>query len=110
MEQPIDKELNISIKGTKVGKALIRTYSDGLIFLSNFVIDDKYRGKGIGQQALKILMTKYGVNGLTVAVDNKAAKHIYDKFGFIVRGEPYYDENSGETVYYMTTKDAPSDE
>lgn len=105
MEQSIDKELNVSIKGTKVGKALIRTYSDGLIFLSNFVIDDKYRGKGLGQQALKILMTKYGVNGLTVAVDNKAAKHIYDKFGFIVRGESYYDENSGEIVYYMTTKD-----
>lgn len=110
MEQPIDKELNVSIKGTKVGKVLIRTYSDGLIFLSNFVIDDKYRGNGLGQQALKILMTKYGVNGLIVAVDNKAAKHIYDKFGFIVRGEPYYDENSGEIVYYMTTKDAPSDE
>lgn len=109
MEQPIDTELNISKNGTKVGKALVRTYSDGLIFLSNFVIDDKYRGKGLGQQVLKILMTQYGVNGLTVAVDNKAAKHIYDKFGFIVRGEPYYDENSGETVYYMTTKDAPSE-
>lgn len=84
-----------------VGKAMIRDYKDGEIFLTDFEILPKYRGKGYGTEQLNKLIKDYGVNSLSVATDNDRAKHMYDKAGFKIVGEPYYDENANEEVYYM---------
>lgn len=90
-----------NIDNNRIGSALIRDYGDGEIFLANFIIDEKYRGKGYGKQALKQLIKEFNVNSLTVGVNDDIAKHIYENAGFKIVKEPYYDENVNENVYYM---------
>lgn len=86
---------------TEVGTAMLRDYLDGEIFLTNFEVYPEFRGKGLGTKLFNELVNEHGVNSLTVAIDNDKAKHIYDKAGFKVVGEPYYDENAEAEVYYM---------
>lgn len=86
---------------TQIGSALIIDYGDGEIFLSNFEIDEKYRGMGHGEKSLQYLIDKYGVNSLVVGVNNEVAKHIYQNAGFKIVKESYFDENANEEVYYM---------
>ncbi len=56
--------------------------------LVRFMVDARYQGRGIGQQALRIFLsrfrTKYGLVPLCLRVnrDNDAAIHLYKKLGF----------------------------
>lgn len=84
-----------------IGKAIIRDYGDGEIFLSDFEIKEEYRNKGLGTKWLNNFINDYGVNSLTVTVDNKVARHMYEKAGFEIIGDPYFDEKANSTVYYM---------
>mgnify|MGYP003299658131 CR=1 FL=1 len=45
----IDKNIELQINNMVVGKAIIRDYQDGEIFLSDFVIFPEFRGKGYGK-------------------------------------------------------------
>lgn len=96
-----DKEIALMDDNVQIGTALIRDYKDGEIFLTDFEIFPQFRGRGFGKSQLNKLINDYGVNSLTVAVDNSRAKHIYDKAGFKVVGDVYYDDNAKENVYYM---------
>lgn len=96
-----DKKLNLRYKNTIIGKALLRFYSDGDVFLTDFVIDPAFRNMGLGTKFMKIFIDKYGVNCLTVNPNNVIALNMYLKFGFNIVDNEYYDENAGETVVYM---------
>lgn len=104
---PVDKQITLKYKSEIIGKALVRKYSDGLNFLTDFVIYPQYQGQGLGQKALTYLINNYNVNGLTVGINNKKAMHIYKKFGFEIKGDAYFDKDANETVYYMVTPDSP---
>jgi len=60
-------------------------------------VDEKHRGKGLGtKMTKKVLARKKGILFLTVATDNKPAKKIYKKCGFMrlspwrkIRGKPH---------------------
>ena len=45
-------------------------------------IYEPFQNKGYGQEALKQLIEKYGINKLCVVSDNDRAFHIYEKAGF----------------------------
>lgn len=96
-----DTSLKIKLDNKYVGKALLRDYQDGEIFLTDFEIKPEYRGKGYGKKSFDMLVNKYGVNSLTVNPENSIALNLYKKFGFEQEGEPYFDSNSNETVIYM---------
>ena len=64
---------------------------DKAIFISDFYILPKYRGKGYGQSALMALErrysdTEYGEIRLRVAADNKTAERMYLKAGYLPTG------------------------
>lgn len=101
MGVPIDKNIILKHGSESVGKALIRDYGDGDIFLTDFVLDPQFRHKGLGKKFMKKMIDKYGVNSLTVNPGNSTAIHIYKSFGFKTVSEPYFDKNAGETVVYM---------
>lgn len=96
-----NKAVKLFNNDTQIGSALIIDYGDGEMFLSNFEIDEKYRGMGYGEKSLQYLIDKYGVNSLVVGVNNEVAKHIYQNVGFKIVKESYFDENVNEEVYYM---------
>lgn len=101
MGKTIDKKINFTEKGEKVGEALLRDYLDGEIFLTNFEIVPEFRHKGLGKKCLQKLISDYNVNSLVVLVDNKIAFHLYREFGFKIIKSPYYDKPCGGNVYYM---------
>lgn len=72
-----------------VGHATIMI-CDWMRFLCNFEIAEQFRGCGLGTKFMEIFIDKYGVNCLSVNVNNARAIHLYDKFGF--NGEDILDE------------------
>lgn len=94
----IDTRVYIYNDNLLVGEALIRDYLDGELFLSDFGINKEFRGNGLGQEALKLLMKDFKVNSLTVLKDNERAIHIYKKFGFNIIQE-FEDYDGSETLY-----------
>lgn len=59
--------------------------------VTNIVIDEAYRGMGLGQRLTEALLTegkKRGIQAFTleVRVSNEAAIHIYEKLGFVSAG------------------------
>lgn len=109
-EKTKDTKVILKYKGVKIGHAIVREYEDGEKFLADFMLDSNYRDHGLGQRFLLRMIKDYGINSLTVGIDNARARHIYDKFGFKVVLGPYYDKNSQENVYYMkrSTNSAPN--
>lgn len=56
-------------------------------YLSTFRLEEKYQGKGLGQELMRFALddlAKRGYTQFTIGVeeDNEAAKHIYFKLGF----------------------------
>ena len=99
--KPTDKRINFRKDGKVIGAALLRDYHDGDIFLADYSISKEYRGQGLGRQTMNMLLSKYHVNCLSVAIDNQVALHLYKSLGFEIVSDPYYDKNAGETLYYM---------
>ena len=52
--------------------------------LCRFNIFEPFQNKGYGQEALKQLIERYGIDELCVATDNDRAMHIYEKAGFVI--------------------------
>ncbi|MBK3493881.1 GNAT family N-acetyltransferase [Viridibacillus sp. YIM B01967] len=78
-----------------------------MYWINGFIIDDRCQRQGYGKAAL-IAMTEWIVNRfqiceeirLTVYKDNKNARDLYTKFGFIPTGEVYGEED----VMYLPIK------
>ena len=64
-------------------------------YLWRFMIDQRYQGKGLGRDALKLLLDyvrtfpdgKEEAWSTSYDGDNEAAKHLYTSFGFVPNGE-----------------------
>lgn len=78
------------VDGQHVGGADIEVQGDE-VWCNNFAITPEFRGKGYAQQALKMLIERFGVNTRTCAVYKEAALHIYEKFGFRIVDEGMHD-------------------
>lgn len=64
---------------------------DGKAFIYDFLIDEEYRGKGYGKQALaamdeRLKSMNVASVGLHVFGDNTAAQELYKKMGFGIAG------------------------
>lgn len=79
------KEFDILIDDTIIGSAEIK-YPD--MELRNLHIRPDYQNKGFGTQVVKVLVNDYGIKRLCVSAENKKARHIYEKCGFIISKNP----------------------
>lgn len=82
-----------------VGKADVY-YEDDEIYLANFEIYKKYRGKGYSIPFLKLLIVAFHIDTLVVRQSNKVAIRVYKKCGFEIR-KAYYSSELNADVYYM---------
>jgi diamine N-acetyltransferase len=61
--------------------------SRNIIFISRFMIDDKYQGKGYGSKAfeklIEFIKNKHSPLKIEVSTSNPIAINLYKKFGFI---------------------------
>lgn len=78
------------VDGQHVGGADIETKGEE-VWCNDFAITPKFRGKGYAQQAMQMLIERFGVNTLTCAIDKKVALHIYEKLGFEIVDEGMHD-------------------
>lgn len=85
---------NGRINGTATLVMMRRLYGDGA-FIESVVVDEKYRGKGIGEAILIKLIEiarkkKIFVVGLTSRPSRNAANHLYQKLGFKLKETNVY--------------------
>ena len=81
------KEFDILLGETVIGSGEIK-YPD--MTLNNFNIYPQYRGRGYGQEAIKLFIENFGITNLWVNPDNEIAKHIYEKNGFVIDDKPMF--------------------
>ena len=89
---------------TAVGLALVREFMDEPLGydLQQFMIDERFQGKGFGSEALKLILDKLKNEGhydhveVCVKRDNAAAIGLYEKYGFVDSG--YIDEDAPDSL------------
>ena len=87
-----------------VGVALVREFTDEPLGydLQQFMIDQRYQGKGYGSTALGLILDELRKEGhfdyveVCVKKDDAAAIHLYEKHGFVDSG--FVDENLPDSV------------
>ena len=96
---------------TAVGLALVREFTDEPLGydLQQFMIDERFQGKGFGSKALKLILDELKKEGhydhveVCVKKDDTVAIHLYKKYGFIDSG--YIDEEAPDSlnmICYLT--------
>ena len=68
------------------------------IFITRFMIDYKYQGKGYGSKSfsklLEVIKNKYSPKKIEISTSNPIAINLYKKFGFIIdntqKGKNFY--------------------
>lgn len=91
--------IGITCNGTAAGLALVRDLDEepACYDLQQFMVDRHFQGKGVGSQALKLILAelaqerKYDCVEVCVKMDDKPALHVYEKAGFTDTG--YIDED-----------------
>lgn len=89
---------------TVVGLALVREFADEPLGydLQQFMIDERFQGKGFGSAALKLILdelkkeARYDHVEVCVKKDDNAAIHLYEKHGFLDSG--YIDEDVPDSL------------
>ena len=90
--------------GTIVGTALVREFADEPLGydLQQFMIDQRYQGKGYGSAALALILDELRKEGrydhveVCVKKDDTAAIRLYGKHGFVDSG--YIDEDVPDSL------------
>ena len=90
--------------GVIVGVALVREFTDEPLGydLQQFMIDERYQGKGYGSAALALILNAlrreahYDHVEVCVKKEDMAAIHLYQKYGFVDSG--YVDEDLPDSV------------
>ena len=90
--------------GTIVGVSLVREFTDEPLGydLQQFMIDQRYQGKGYGSEALGLILNELRKEGhydhveVCVKKDDSAAIRLYEKNGFVDSG--YIDEDAPDSL------------
>jgi ribosomal-protein-alanine N-acetyltransferase len=84
------------------------------VHISTLAVHPDYRRQGIGEKLLLTLLywavnKGAGIATLEVRISNQAAIRLYQKFGFIIRGQKkgYYRDNN-EDAFTMMASDLPT--
>jgi diamine N-acetyltransferase len=99
--------------GVIVGTALVREFTDEPLGydLQQFMIDEKYQGKGYGSRALELILDELRKEGrydhveLCVKKADIEAIRLYEKYGFVDSG--YIDEDLPDSlnmICYLSEK------
>lgn len=99
--------IGIADDGTMIGAALVRDLDDepACYDLQQFMIDARFQGKGCGTAALRMLLAelekerKYNCAEVCVKKNDAAARHVYEKVGFVDTG--YIDEETPDCLNLM---------
>ena len=87
-----------------VGLALVREFTDEPLGydLQQFMIDERFQGRGFGSEALKLILDELKNEGhydhveVCVKRDDAAAIGLYEKYGFVDSG--YIDEDAPDSL------------
>ena len=75
---------------------------DDHIWITAIEVYKQYQGYGLSKQLLDVAVKELKGDALSVAVDNKVAKNIYDKYGFKTSKESEYEVKNGyRKMYFM---------
>lgn len=72
----------VYFNGLQVGFARVITDYATCYILSDVVIDERHRGKGIGKQLVKLISENKELQGLSGMLTTREAHLLYEKFGF----------------------------
>ena len=109
------KAFVIEDDGTIVGLALVKEFTDEPLGydLQQFMIDERFQGRGFGDDALSLILEELKKEGhydhveVCVKEEDAAAIHLYEKHGFIDSG--YIDEEVPDAINmicYLTEGEA----
>lgn len=71
-----------------------RVITDGTIFcyFCDVIIDEAFRGQGLGQWMLKCILERPGIKGTKQLLITKDAQSFYEKFGFQAKESMFRDD------------------
>ena len=92
----------------EVGEASISGYNTAIPYLYDLEVYSRFRGQGYGNSIMNYIMRNYRVTQLCVEPDNKAAIHLYKKFGFKERSR--FTDNGRELIEMVTRNHKSLDE
>lgn len=75
-------------------------YENDGIYLANFEVFKKYRGKGYANIMMNALINVFNIDTLIVYQNNTIAINLYKKYGFEII-EAYHANDLNEDVFYM---------
>ena len=104
----INKSFIMEVDGAWVGTVQLSEYPEledfDWMFISSLIVDDQFRRRGYGTALMKKAMSEAESNGkgsyLMVYQDNDGAIKLYEKLGFRIVREYYYD-NDPNGFYVM---------
>lgn len=98
------KVIGVESDGAMVGIALVRDLDEepACYDLQQFMIDSRYQGRGLGTEALRMILAelererKYDCVEVCVKRQDVAALHVYEKVGFVDTG--YVDDDAPDCL------------
>jgi N-acetylglutamate synthase-like GNAT family acetyltransferase len=82
--------IGIYFKGNMVGFARIITDNATMYYLCDVIVDEKFRGKGLGKKLIEIITNMKELEGLSGILATRDAQKLYEKYGFIGAPENLY--------------------
>jgi GNAT superfamily N-acetyltransferase len=79
--------LGIYIKEKMVGFARIVTDNATMYWLCDVIIDEEYRGNGLGKKLIEIIISMEELKGLSGILATRDARKLYEQYGFVVAPE-----------------------
>lgn len=98
------KVIGVESDGAMVGIALVKDLDEepACYDLQQFMIDSRYQGRGLGTEALRMILAelererKYDCVEVCVKRQDAAALHVYEKVGFVDTG--YVDDDAPDCL------------
>jgi RimJ/RimL family protein N-acetyltransferase len=101
--EDVESWYDIELDGVKIGSCIMMEYHDGTALLDRLDIDEQYRCKGYGTEAIEALKRirseKDGC--LYCAAESERCSHLYDRIGRQTSEDPWCNLDQGFGVYCL---------
>ena len=101
--EDVTSSYDITLDGCKIGSLTVIEYHDGTAHLTRLDIDEQYRCKGYGTEAIEALkrIRSEKDGALYCAAESERCSHLYDRIGRQISEDPWCSLDQGFGVFCL---------